>query len=76
MEKLTNGHLDELKHRIHGDIAHFQGRLPERHAIAWRAYLGALLEWSGIDIATYDNLVALLPVVDDDPAVSILRGRD
>lgn len=73
---MTNGPREELRQRIKKDIAHFQGQLPERFAIAWRAYLAALLEWDVVDIAAYDDLATLLPAVDDDPAAEILRGRD
>lgn len=66
----------ELESRIGSDIAFFHGELPEPYAVAWRGYLAALLEWSVIDIATYDALVELAPLSDDEPVVSILRGRD
>jgi hypothetical protein len=65
----------ELTHRIDADVVHFGGTLPERTAIAWRAYLAAMLEWDVIPVADYDALVARIPPVDDDPAVAILRGR-
>lgn len=67
---------DELKARIDDECDFFRGRIPERHAIAWRAYLAGLLEWNVIDLAGYDALLALLPPVVDDPAIVILRGRD
>jgi len=66
----------ELKSRIEKDIAHFQGAMPERYAIAWRAYLAGLLEWNVLGIPTYDKLLDLLPEVDDDPSIEILQGRD
>jgi hypothetical protein len=66
----------ELEQRIRVDIEHFGQRLPERNAIAWRAYLAALLEWDVIGIAHYDALLALLPSVEDDPARAILLGRE
>jgi len=67
---------DELGFRIQGDLEHFHRALPERTAIAWRAYLAAVLEWGVLDVSHYDRLVALLPAVTDDPAVAILKGRD
>jgi hypothetical protein len=70
-----NDIADELKFRIQGDIEHFHGVLPERTAIAWRAYLAAVLEWEVLDVSQYDRLVVLLPAVTDDPAVAILKGR-
>ena len=66
----------ELKNRIQSDIDHFDGKLPERFAIAWRSYLAGLLEWGVLDVPAYDGLSELLPDVPDDPAVAILRGRD
>ncbi len=76
MRDLAHSRREELRQRIKKDIAHFQGQLPERYAIAWGGYLAALLEWSVIDIPTYDDLSSLLPQVGDDPAAEILRGRD
>lgn len=66
----------ELKNRIQSDINHFDGKLPERFAIAWRSYLAALLEWGVLDVQKYDALNEMLPSVSDDPAIAILRGRD
>lgn len=72
----TRETASELRGRIQSDIDHFDGKLPERFAIAWRAYLAGLLEWGVIDVPAYDGPSALLPSVPDDPAVAILRGRD
>ncbi len=66
----------ELMHRIHADIEHFGGTLPEKTAIAWRGSLAATLEWSVITFRQYDALLARIPPVHDDPAILILRGRD
>jgi hypothetical protein len=66
----------ELEYRIQADIEHFSGILPERNAIAWRAYLAALLEWNMIGPAEFDKLRGLVPPVEDDPALAILRGRE
>ena len=67
---------EEIKHRISADIEHFGGTLPERTAIAWRGYLAATLEWNILTIEEYDSLLTIVPSITDDPAVSILRGRD
>jgi hypothetical protein len=67
---------DELAARIHADATHFAGELPRDYAIAWRAYLAGLLEWGVLDVASHTALVGLIPPVDDDPAVTILLGRD
>ena len=74
--KLVPSAEAELAGRIRADLAHFRGALPERHAIAWRAYLAALLEWQVLELAAYDRLVALLPEVADDPTVQLMLGRD
>jgi hypothetical protein len=66
----------ELAHRIQADIVHFGGTLPEKVAISWRGYLAAVLEWNVVSPEQYDELIAIVPGVHDDPAVSILKGRD
>lgn len=66
----------EMSHRIQADIDYFGGTMPERTAVAWRGYLAAMLEWNLIPVAQYDQLLAKIPEVKDDPAVAILRGRD
>jgi hypothetical protein len=40
----SSTHEHELRARILADIAAFDGQLPERNAIAWGAYLAALIE--------------------------------
>ena len=67
---------NEISLRIRADLTHFNGVMPERNTIAWRAYLAALLEWDVIGLEHYDGLVALLPTIGDDPAQAILLGRD
>ncbi len=76
MPQLTSSDIDELAGRIRDDLAYFNGKMPERNAIAWRAYLAALLEWNLMTIADHDQLVRLLPDINDDPVVAILLGRD
>lgn len=73
---LPNTVAAELQYRIERDVNHFQGKMPERYAIAWRAYLAGLLEWNVIELPVYDALTKLVPVVADDPAPQILRGRN
>ncbi|XXF79127.1 hypothetical protein P2318_05080 [Myxococcaceae bacterium GXIMD 01537] len=68
--------IETLRSRIQADLEHFEGNLPERYSIAWRAYLAALLEWQLLPVSSYDGLIDLLPAVEDDPVVEILRGRD
>jgi hypothetical protein len=66
----------EISSRIQAAIGHFGGLMPERSALAWRGYLAAMLEWNLLSVVEYDELLARLPAVNDDPAVAILRGRD
>jgi hypothetical protein len=66
----------ELSHRIQADLDHFDGTLPENFAISWRGYLAAMLEWNLISPEQYDALLAPIPPVHNDPAITILRGRD
>jgi hypothetical protein len=66
----------EMSHRIQVEIDYSGGTMPERTALAWRGYLAAMLEWNLIPVAQYDQLLAKIPEVRDDPAVGILRGRD
>jgi len=66
----------ELLYRIQADIDHHGGTLPEKTAISWRGYLAAMLEWNLVPLDRYEALLARIPQVADDPAVSILRGRD
>lgn len=57
---------EELQYRIDSDRAHFGGTLPSRNALAWRAYLLGLLEWSVIDRGSFDRLASLLLEVEKD----------
>jgi hypothetical protein len=66
----------QLRIRINNDKAHFKGQLPERFAIAWHAYLLAVVEWGVIDQGTCDQLLRLLPAVEDDPSIAIALGRE
>lgn len=65
----------ELANRIQADNQHFGGTMPEATAISWRGYLAAMLEWNLIPVAVYDELLSLIPAVQDDPAIAILTGR-
>lgn len=76
----------ELRYRIESEIAHQGGKLPERTAIAWRAYLGGLFEWSVITQPIFDRLIALVPStngptptqrspVEPDAVVQKIRNR-
>ncbi len=65
----------ELSYRIQADIDHFGGVLPEKTAISWRGYLAAMSGWNLIPVAQYEALLARIPLVNDDPAIAILRGR-
>ena len=67
--------FEEIQSRIQRDIAHYGGRLPERVALAWSGYLAALIEWNLISVSENDQLIGLLPPIDNDPAIAILLGR-
>jgi hypothetical protein len=68
----------ELAGRIHADIDHYGGVIPQAVAIAWHAYLSALLEWSLLDVADCDALLKLLPEIQGavNPVFDIMMGRD
>jgi hypothetical protein len=67
----------QIKYRIQVDIDHFGGSLPERFAIAWDAYLAAMLEWQIITTEIYDNLVSLIPEISEpNPVLTIFLGRE
>jgi hypothetical protein len=68
--------LNELTQRIRRDIAFFGGAMPERTALAWNGYIAALIEWGLISVAEHKSLRDMLPRIEDDPAVTILLGRE
>lgn len=76
MSNLKESIEDELHLRIKDELYHFNGNLPERVIIAWRAYLAGLLEWGIIQLQSYDRLNSNLPEVEDDPSTAILKGRE
>lgn len=59
-----------LAQRITEQIDYFAPAMPERHVIAWRAYLAALFEWGVIEFVEYDSLLNLLPTVCDPNPIS------
>lgn len=66
---------EELRNRIQRDLKHHTGSLPEKVAVAWSGYLAALIEWGLLSVAEHQSLCALLPKIEDDPAVGILLGK-
>jgi hypothetical protein len=68
-------YFDEIQSRIQRDVAYYNGKLPERFALVWNGYLAALIEWGLISVSEHEQLLKLLPHIDDDPAVAILLGR-
>lgn len=65
----------EIKSRIQSDIMHYKDELPERFALVWYGYLAALIEWGLISISEHEQLVKMLPHIEDNPSVTILIGR-
>lgn len=68
--------VSELSKRIRRDIKHYGGALPERVAIAWAAYLSALLEWNLLSVAEFDEVNDLLPKIENSPVYDIMVGRN
>jgi len=67
----------QIESRIELDLQAFNNRMPERHTIAWHAYLAGLSEWSVIDFQVYQRLVKMLPKLErPDPIDAIMLGRD
>lgn len=66
----------ELSHRIEAEANHFGGSMPERTAVCWRGYLAAMLEWGLLQPEHHQRLLMLVPAVEQDPAIAILRGRE
>lgn len=46
-----------------------------RVAIAWSAYLAALIEWDLLSVDDHQRLQSLLPPIENDPATAILLGH-
>jgi hypothetical protein len=67
--------LEELKDRLHQEITHFGGLMPERVAIAWDGYVAALLEWNLITPTEHQEVLTMLPEVPDNPVMAIFLGR-
>jgi hypothetical protein len=73
---LTKPTFEELEHRIRRDIDHFEGNLPETYAIAWYGYLAAMIEWGLLSPSDHGKLTSMLPMLLENPATSILLGRE
>lgn len=65
-----------LEYRIQDDIDVYEGHLPRRLAIAWKAYLASLMEWEVIALTDYNKLLELLPALTDDPVPDILSSKE
>lgn len=65
----------DAEYRIHADIEVYEGHLPERFAIAWKAYLTGLMEWELLDLSEYNRLLDLLPEITNDPVIDILTSK-
>ena len=64
----------EMRRRIQADVDYYQGRVPRRVSIAWRAYLSALFDWGLLTGPIYDDLTGVLPEVRDLP-IGVVRRR-
>ncbi|MET3725148.1 hypothetical protein [Sphingomonas trueperi] len=59
---------EELANRI---VRHLSWRNTEAVALIWPGYLAGLLEWSLIEVSTYDRLGKLLPEVGSKALVEL-----
>jgi len=66
----------DADHRIKYDIEVYEGYLPERFAIAWKAYLAGLWEWQVIELTDYNRFLELLPAIANDPVPELLSSKD
>ena len=66
---------DSLEARIQDDVNVYEGHLPKRLMIAWKAYLASLMEWKVIALTDYNKLLELLPAFADDSVLDILSSK-
>ncbi|MFZ2488087.1 MAG: hypothetical protein WAZ19_08175 [Anaerolineae bacterium] len=67
---------ENLRYRLQSDLRYYQQHMPKEQAVAWSAYLAALLEWRVLDLPSHDVLAAMLPDIENDPTISIMLGRE
>jgi hypothetical protein len=67
--------LRNLEANLEDDLRHFEGRLPERAAIAWHAFLSAMMEWRILVFAEYRRILTQLPPYPSQPIDHVLLGR-
>lgn len=60
---------------IKEDVEESQGNLPERNAIAWKAFLRGLWEYGAISTKVYQQLLSLLPTTIDLEELNIFSER-
>ena len=65
-----------IEYRIQDDLEVYEGHLPERLIIAWKAYVAGLMEWRAISLTDYKKLLSLLPVIANDPVPDILLSKE
>jgi hypothetical protein len=69
-------YADEVETYLQHDFDAFDRQLPERYAIAWKAYLASLWEYGGIAPATYRRFQeSLPPIAEPDPITMIGPDR-
>jgi hypothetical protein len=64
--------IAELRERIEESAA--PEGMDEQTALVWHGYLAALAEGGLISINEHDQLIKMLPVITDLPAVALLTG--
>jgi hypothetical protein len=67
--------FEGLRARLQHQLDRHAGNLPEKTTSAWDGYFAALVEWGLISAADHKRLSDMLPVLDNNPAESILVGR-
>ena len=65
----------EMAERIQRELNFYNGELPEDVKLVWQGYVSALLEWSLIEVSTYDKLLEMLSFIPRGPVYSIMVGE-
>lgn len=68
--------FENIECRIQDALEVYEGHLPERFSIAWKAYVTGLMEWRVISLTNYKKLLSLLPVIANDPVPDIFSSKE